>query len=83
MTKSKILVKSKNHDFISNSRNKKVKTGFFTLKARLMFTQLRKAFLKALIFHYFNPECHIRNKTDASGYTIDGILSQLILNDLS
>ena len=37
-TKSKILVKSKNHDFLLNSRNKEVGTGFFTPKARLAFT---------------------------------------------
>ena len=37
-TKSKILVKSKNHDFPPNFRNKKVKTGFLTPKARLVFT---------------------------------------------
>ena len=37
-TKSKILVKSKSHDFPPNSRNKVAKTGFFTPKARLTFT---------------------------------------------
>ena len=41
LTKSKILVKSKNHDFPSNSRNKEVKTGFLTPKAKLAFTQYR------------------------------------------
>ena len=39
-TKSKILVKSKNHDF-PKSRPEKAGTGFFTPKARLAFTQLR------------------------------------------
>ena len=38
ITKSKNLVKSKNHDFLPNSRNKEAKTGFFTPKARLAFT---------------------------------------------
>ena len=36
--KSKILVKSKSHDFPPNSRNKEAGTGFFTPKARLAFT---------------------------------------------
>ena len=37
ITKSKILVKSKNHDFSLNSRNKKAGTGFLTPKAKLAF----------------------------------------------
>ena len=36
-TKSKILVKSKNHDF-PKSKTEKAGTGFFTPKARLAFT---------------------------------------------
>ena len=40
-TKSKILVKYKNYDFPSNSRNREAGTGFLTLEARLAFTQLR------------------------------------------
>ena len=36
--KSKILVKSKNHDFPPNFRNKKAGTSFFIPKARLAFT---------------------------------------------
>ena len=30
---------------------------------------------KALIYQYFNPECHILIETNASGYFIDGVLS--------
>ena len=37
-TKSKILIKSKNHDFPPNSTNKEVGTGFFTPEARLALT---------------------------------------------
>ena len=40
MTKSKILVKSKNKDFFK-SRIEEAGTGFFTPEARLAFTQLR------------------------------------------
>ena len=40
-------------------------------------------FTKALILQYFDPECHIRIETDASGYTIGGILSQLTSDHLT
>ena len=53
-TKSKILVKSKNYDF-PKSRTEQAKTGFFTPKTRLAFTQLRQAFIEVLIFYYFDP----------------------------
>ena len=76
MTKSKILIKSKNHDFLK-SRYKKAKTGFLTPEARLVFTQLRQAFVKAPILYHFDPESHIYIETDASSYTIGGVLSQL------
>ena len=56
--------------------------GFLTLKAKLSFTKLRKMFTKALILRHFDLECHIRIKTDASGYTIGEIISQLTLNNL-
>ena len=77
MTKSKILVKSKNPDFPPNSRNKEAGTGFLTSEARLAFIQLRQAFVKVPILHYFDLESHIRIETDASGYAIGSILSQL------
>ena len=76
MTKSKILVKSKNHDFLK-SRTEEAGTGFLTPEARLAFTQLRQAFVEAPILHHFDPESHIRIETDASGYAIGGVLSQL------
>ena len=75
-TKSKILVKSKNHDFLK-SRPKEAGTGFLTPKARLAFTRLRQAFVNPPILHHFDPESHIRIKTDVLGYAIEGILSQL------
>ena len=77
MTKSKILVKSKSHDFPPNSRNREAETAFLTLKARLVFTQLRQAFVKVLILHHFDPESHILIETDVLGYTIGSVLSQL------
>ena len=59
MTKSKDLVKSKNHDFLSNSRNMEAGLGFLTLGARLKFTKLRQAFVKASILHHFDLKCHM------------------------
>ena len=76
-TKSKILLKSKIHNFFHNSRNKKGKTSFFTPKARLAFTQLRQAFVKAPILYHFDPKSYTWIETDASGYAIDGVLSSL------
>ena len=73
-TKSKILVKSKNHDF-PKSRPEEAGTGFLTPEARLAFTQLRQAFVKAPILHHFDPESNIRIETDALGYIIDCVLS--------
>ena len=75
-TKSKILVKSENHDF-PKSKTEKTGTGFLTHEAGLAFTQLRQAFVEAPILHYFNLESYIRIETDASCYAIGGLLSQL------
>ena len=50
---------------------------FLTPGARGAFNHLRQAFIKAPILRHFDPECHIRIETDASGYAIGGVLSQL------
>ena len=50
---------------------------FFTSEAWSAFNRLRLAFTKAPILRHFDPECHIRIETDASGYAIGGVLSQL------
>ena len=71
-SKSKNLSKSK----------KTVRSDFLTAGARLAFTKLRQAFVKAPILHHFDPECHIRVETDALSYTIGEVFSQLILDDL-
>ncbi len=54
---------------------------FFTTNARRTFTELRQAFVEAPILNHFDPERYIRIKTDASGYAIGGILSQLTSDD--
>ena len=63
------------------SKNSVGATGFLTPGAKRAFTQLRQAFTKALILQHFDPECHIRIETDASGYAIGGVLSQLTLDN--
>ena len=49
-------------------------SSFLTSEAKLAFFRLRQAFTKAHILHHFNPERYIRIETNASGYTIGGIL---------
>ena len=73
MSKSKKLSKSKSTVGSSD---------FLTPGTKLVFNKLRQAFFKALILHYLNPERHIQIETDASGYAIGGVLSQLTLDDL-
>ena len=55
---------------------------FLIFKAKLTFTKLKQAFLKVPILHHFDPECHIQIEIDVSGYAIDGVLSQLTLDNL-
>ena len=65
------------------SKSKKtVWSDFLTLRAKLAFAELRQAFIKAPILHHFDPECYIGIETDASGYAIGGVLSQLTSDDL-
>ena len=61
---------------------KTVGLDFLTPRAKLAFTELKQAFVKAPIFHHFDLERHIRIKTDASSYAIGGVLSQLTSDDL-
>ena len=51
--------------------------GYLTPNARQPFTQLRQVFIKAPILRHFGPGCHIQVETDASGYAIGDMLSQL------
>ena len=66
------------NDEASNKKSSKSKNpAFLTADARQAFTQLRQAFTEAPILSHFDPERHIRIETDASGYAIGGVLSQL------
>ena len=53
---------------------------FLTSDAREVFNRLRQAFTEVPILWHFDPECHIRDETDASGYAIRRVLSQLTPN---
>ena len=48
--------KSKN---LSKSKKTVGPLDFLTFRAKLAFTKLRQAFLKASILHHLDPECHI------------------------
>ena len=72
--KSKKPSKSGN---LPNFDAKEAGPSFLTPEARSAFNRLRLAFTEAPILRHFDPECHIWIKTDASGYTIGGVLSQL------
>ena len=64
------------------SKNSNGATSYLIPNAKQTFIQLRQTFIKAPILHHFDPECHIWIKTDALGYTIGEVLSQLTLNNL-
>ena len=76
--KARKTSKSKN---LSKSQ-KTVGSDFSTPEAKLAFTKLRQAFIKAPILHHFNPERHIQIETDVSSYAIDKVLNQLTSDDL-
>ena len=65
------------------SKNLNGATGYLIPKARLAFTQLKKAFTKAPILRHFDPKCHIHTETNASGYAIGWVLNELTLDNLS
>ena len=64
-----------------SSKSKTVGLDFLTPGAKLAFSELRQGFFKASILHHFDPKRHIRIETDASGYAIDRVLSQLTLDE--
>ena len=66
-------------NIVSNSA--KNVSNYLTLDAKRAFDQLHQAFTEAPIIKHFDPERYIWVETDASGYAISGVLSQLT-NDL-
>ncbi len=83
MTKSKKpkLTKSKKSD-LSKANFVKInsRTDFLTCKAKKAFIHLQKAFTKAPILKYFDLECYICIETNALGYVIGEVLSQITLD---
>ena len=71
--------KSKNLTYLSNIRATR-EPKFLILGAKKPFKYLLLAFIKAPILCYFNPKSHIQIETDASGYVIGRVLSQLNLD---
>jgi len=53
---------------------------FLTQEARESFFKLKKAFAEMVLLHHFDPARRTRLETDASGFAISGILSQLAEN---
>ncbi len=52
-------------------------TDFLTPETKKAFIYLRKAFTEAPILRHFDPECHFQIETNALGYAIGGVLSQM------
>ena len=64
------------------SQNSNRAIGYLMPNAKQAFIQLSQAFTKAPILQHFDPECHIWIETNVLGYAIDGVLSQIILDNL-
>lgn len=69
----KKLGKSRKSTIPDNSRAME-ELQFLTSGIGEVFNLLRQAFRKALIFRYFNVECHIQIEIDISGYAIGNVL---------
>ncbi len=69
------LIKAQNFAKANSSR-----TDFLTSEAKKVFIHLQKNFTKTLILKHFDLEYHIRIKTDALEYAINGVLSQMTSN---
>ena len=61
----------------TNSDATKDKPKFLIPDAGTVFNRLQLAFTETPILWHFDPKCHIQIETDALGYTIGGVLSQL------
>ena len=55
----KLQEKSKSKNSFKSKNSSKSTLDFLTPKAKLAFTELRQAFLKAPILHHFDPERHV------------------------
>ena len=64
-------------DYPSSDHVSHAVSNYLTPDAGKAFDQLCQAFTEAPVLQHFNPEQYIQVETDASGYAIDGVLSQL------
>ncbi len=71
------LAKSKKSKSKANIAKANSGTDFLISRAKKAFIHLQRAFIEAPILKYFDPEHHIWTGTDASGYAIGGVLSQM------
>lgn len=74
LTKFKMLTRLKNLVNLFKFQNVGINIRvleFLALKTRIIFTVLKKALTKALIFEYFEPKCCIRIKMKVFDYVID------------
>lgn len=71
------IARKKNYQKISKSKKMVSFLEFFIFGARLMFTKLKQAFIKAPILYNFDLECYIRIKINISDYAIGRILNIL------
>lgn len=73
------LAKSKKSSKVKESEG----PSFLNPNTRLVFTRLRQVFTEVPILRHFDPERHILIETDASRYTIGGVLNQLTSDHLT
>ncbi len=73
------LAKSKKSNFVKTNSG----IDFLTLGAKEAFKRLQNAFIETSILRHYDSECHIRIETDALGYAIGGMVSQMTLDQLS
>ena len=78
----KVQKRSKSKNSSKSKNLSKSTLDFLTPGTKLAFIKLRQAFLKAPILHHFDPERHIQIETDALGYAIGRVFSQLTSDDL-
>ena len=67
----------KNNEDLNKKLSKSKNPAFLTANAKQAFTWLQQAFIKVPILSHFDPEHHIRIETNAFGYAIKGVLSEL------
>lgn len=66
--------------FEANVVNKESRTKFCTLRARLVFAELRQTFSIAPVLYHFDLECYIWIKTEVLDFLIGRILNPPILD---